>query len=273
VRHNERRVLKSIRHSEILVIQKFKDQSMLRIRNRFFLYVCLVGAFSSLRASTASTSTISEAELLRRTQQLYDSLVPGDKTPWQTFYADDAMMYDEKGRTMDKKALLADVEPMPSGYSGVIKVVHPHTIFAPGVAILAYDCDETETIFGQKLHARYHSVDTWLYRNGAWQIAASQTMRYYEDPALGTTDPKHLSDFVGTYELSFGNRRTVEREGNDLFIQRGAAPRTKLLPESGDLFFRTGVEGRILFHRDASGKVDALYDRRNNEDVIWKRVQ
>jgi hypothetical protein len=35
---------------------------------------------------------------------------------------------------------------------------------------------------------------------------------------------------------------------------------------------KTGVEGRTLFHRDAAGKVNALYDRRNNEDVVWQKV-
>lgn len=226
-----------------------------------------------LYASAGSTQNITEAELLRRTQQLYDALTSADKTPWKTYYADDAMFYDEKGRTMDKTALLADVEPLPSGYTGEIKVVHPHTIFAPGVAIFAYECDEVETVFGQELHARYHSVDTWLNRNGKWQIAASQTMRYYEDPAVGYSDPKRLSDFVGVYELSPENRRTVIRENNDLFVQREGGGKTKLLPESGDLFFRPGIEGRILFHRGKSGTVDALYDRRNNEDIVWRKVQ
>jgi hypothetical protein len=81
-----------------------------------------------------------------------------------------------------------------------------------------------------------------------------------------------LDDLTGAYELSSGNRRTVTRQGDDLLLQRGTGTKTRLLPESGDLFFRPGVEGRILFHRDASGKVDALYDRRNNEDVVWKKV-
>jgi hypothetical protein len=215
---------------------------------------------------------ITQAELMRRTQHLYDAIPPGDQAPARSYYAEDVMVYDEKGRAMNKEAVLEDLQPMPAGYSGVIKVVHPHTTFAPGVAVLAYDCDEAETIFGQELHARYHAVDTWLYREGKWQIADSQTMRYYEDPAVGSTDPSHLDDFIGVYELAPGNRRTVTRSGNDVFLQRGSGAKTKLLPESGDLFFRSGIEGRILFHRSTSGKVDALYDRRNNEDVIWRRL-
>lgn len=237
------------------------------------LFAVWFGFSLAAYGASSDTSTITEAELVRRTQELYDALIPGDQTPSKTYYADDAMMYDEKGRSMDKKGIVADVEPLPAGYGGAIKVVKPHAVFAPGVAILAYECDETETIFGQELHAQYHSVDTWLYRNGAWQIVASQTMRYYHDPALGVSDERHRNDFTGTYELSAGNRRTVLREGNDLLVQRGAGAKTKLLPESGDVFFRAGVEGRILFHRDGSGKVDALYDRRNDEDVVWKKVQ
>jgi hypothetical protein len=215
---------------------------------------------------------IDQAELVRRTQQIYDSIPPGDQKAAMAYYAEDAMVYDEKGRAMNKTALLDDLQPMPVGYSGSIKVVHPHTTFAPGVAVLAYDCDETETIFGQELHARYHSVDTWLYREGKWQIADSQTMRYYEDPAVGSTDAAHLDDFTGVYELAPGNRRTVTREGNEIYVERGTGVKVKLLPETGDLFFRAGVEGRILFHRNASGKVDALYDRRNNEDVVWRKL-
>ena len=172
------------------------------------------------------------------------------------------MVYDENGRAMNKKALLDNLQPMPAGYSGVIKVVHPHATFAPGVAVLAYECDETETIFGQELHARCHSVDTWLFREGKWQIAASQTMRYYEDPAVGSTDAARLDDFTAVYELAAGNRRTVTRSGTAILLQRGTGAKTKLLSESGDLFFRAGDQGRILFHRNASGKVDALYPRR-----------
>ena len=45
-----------------------------------------------------------------------------------------------------------------------------------------------------------------------------------------------------------------------------------MLPETSELFFRKGVEGRILFRYAPNGKVDALIDRRNNEDVIWRKM-
>jgi hypothetical protein len=57
-----------------------------------------------------------------------------------------------------------------------------------------------------------------------------------------------------------------------LYAKRGDAPKTILQPESPDLFFRPGIEGRRLFRRNGTGKVDALIDRRNNEDLIWKKL-
>ena len=57
-----------------------------------------------------------------------------------------------------------------------------------------------------------------------------------------------------------------------LFVERNGK-KEELLPETSDLFFRKGVEGRILFHYASTGKVDALIDRRNNEDVVWRRVK
>jgi len=63
------------------------------------------------------------------------------------------MYFDEKGRKMDKTALVKDITPLPNGYSGTIKVVRPQSHIEAEIAILSYDMDETETIFGQNLTA------------------------------------------------------------------------------------------------------------------------
>jgi hypothetical protein len=87
------------------------------------------------------------------------------------------------------------------------------------------------------------------------------------------SDPAKYKDYIGTYRLAPGNIRTVSAEGTSLYVQRTGGPKILLLPEAPDLFFRKGVEGRILFRRNADGKVDTLVDRRNNEDVLWKRAR
>jgi len=218
----------------------------------------------------AAPPPISQDEIVRRTQELMDAVVPGNKTPWQNYFADDTFYFDEKANNFNKKALLDSIEAMPPGISGTIKVVNSKINTLGNTLIHAYDMDETETYYGQELHARYHATDTWMYRNAQWQIVAEQVLRYYEDPAAGTPDPKTFPDYVGTYALE-DQRETVSIKDGKLYLTRGTRPPTELLTESGDLFFRKGVEGRILFHR-TNHKVDTLIDRRNNEDIPWKKL-
>jgi len=216
--------------------------------------------------------TISQDELVRRTQELFDAVVPGNAEPWKKYFADDCIFSDEKGRTLDKAALIADITTLPRGYSGTIKIAKAQSIIHGDTAVLSYDLDETETVFGQNLTARYHSTDTWLQRNGTWQIVASQAMRYYEDPAVGKADPKKFADFVGTYELAPGQTRIVSTEVEKLYVER-KGKREQLLQEASDIFFRKGVDGRVLFRYADNGKVDALIDRRNNEDIVWRKTK
>jgi len=234
--------------------------------------LALISFLCSATAVSAADVPITQDELIRRTQELYDSLVSGNQAPWKKHFADDCMFADEKGHFFDKPKLIADITPLPTGYSGTIKIENAHSRIIGNTAVLSYDADETETIYAQNLKARYHITDTWLQRNGIWQIIASQAHRYYEDPAVGKADPKKFVKFTGTYELAPGQTRSVTDEGDKLFVER-KGKKEELLPETSELFFRKGVEGRILFRYAADGKVDALIDRRNNEDVVWKKTR
>src|SRR5689334_20453912 len=140
---------------------------------------------------------------------MFDGVAAGDQAPWKKYFAEDSMYFDEKGRNMDKAALVKDVTPLPTGYSGSIKIENAQSRIMGDTAILSYDMDESETVFGQQLKARYHATDTWMHRNGAWQIVAGQVLRYYEDPAPGKSDPAKLAEYAGTYELAPGVTRVV----------------------------------------------------------------
>src|ERR1043166_7407021 len=225
-----------------------------------------------LCAVMADQPPITEQDLVRRTQELYDSIVSGNQEPWKKYFADDCTFSDEKGRTLDKTKLVADIKPLPKGYSGSIKIENVISRIIGDTAVLSYDANESETIFGQQLHARYHVTDTWLRRNDNWQIIASQAHRYYEDPAMGEVEERKFRDYVGVYELAPGQIRTISAYDGNLFVERNGK-KEELLRESGDLFFRKGVEGRILFRYGANNKVDALIDRRKNEDVVWKKAK
>src|SRR5258708_5287213 len=171
------------------------------------------GHLSLITSVIAAEPPITQAELVRRTQELYDSIVAVNQTPWKKYFADDCTFSDEKGRTFDKTKLVADITPLPKGYSGAIKIVNVISRIIGDTAILSYDANETETIFGQNLRARYHVTDTWLRRNGQWQIIASQAHRYYEDPAVADSsqlkNARPARTFVGTYQLPTAQTRTA----------------------------------------------------------------
>ena len=241
-------------------------------RSTIVLLLTVIAAFTS-SCMPPKEAAITQGDLVRNTQEMFDGVAAGDQAPWQKYFADDSMYFDEKGRAMDKAALVKDVTPLPPGYSGSIKIVNPKSNIQGDTAILSYDLNETETIFGQDLTARYHGTDTWMYRNGKWQIVAGQMFRYYEDPAPGKADVKKYGEYVGTYELAPGVTQAVSVRDGALYAQRGSRPEAELVPESTDIFFRKGVEGRCLFRRADSGKVEAMIDRRNNEDVVWKKIK
>jgi|SRR5690242_16704380 len=236
------------------------------------VWICLIVPVLAPTAQAEDEAQKLEGELIAHAQELFDAVTAGNQEPWKKYFADDCLFFDEKGRNFTKAELVADIRPLPNGYSGKIAVGKTKSLIQGDTAILSYDIDEQETIFGQNLRARYHVTDTWLRRNNQWQIAASQVFRYYEDPALGRIGGKKLPQFAGTYELAAGQTRNVSIEGDHLIIERNGKRET-LWPEASEIFFRKGVEGRILFRADDKGKIDALIDRRNNEDVVWRKVK
>ena len=65
---------------------------------------------------------ITQAELVRRSQELLDGVTAGNRAPFERYFASDSLIHDEKGRTMDKKALLADITAPPPDWSGAIAI-------------------------------------------------------------------------------------------------------------------------------------------------------
>jgi uncharacterized protein DUF4440 len=259
-----------------LIMERYSYSRIIGPNKRTPLQTALLGflfalLFACPSSGASNSPTITQNELIQRTQQLLDAYAPGDRGPFRLYVAEDAMFFDDD-TDMNKEALLESIRPLPSGYSGSIRIERAKARFAPGVAVLVFDAIETETVFGQVLHARYHMTYTWLFRNDQWQIVAGETHRYYEDPAAGKVAAEKLVDYVGRYQLSPGVIVEITQSENQLFAQRGSQKRYRLVPESQDVFFRPGVEGRRLFQRDASNHVDMMIDRRNNQDLLWKKI-
>src|SRR5262249_56084899 len=165
-------------------------------RTIYLLVMLFSVGIAVIFSAGARETPITQEELVRNTQEIFDAVAPGNPEPFKKYFAEDAMFFDEKGRNMDKAALVKDIQPLPQGYSGSIKIVQPKSHIEDNVAVLSYDLDETEVVFGQKLKARYHETDTWMRRAGKWQIVAGKNNPSYKNPSPTATPTNKVTPLL-----------------------------------------------------------------------------
>ncbi|HZS08039.1 MAG TPA: DUF4440 domain-containing protein [Blastocatellia bacterium] len=221
-----------------------------------------------------SSDAATERELVRIAQALLDAVASGDKAVWEKHVADDLIYTDENWRILTKKQLLDSLAPLPKGYSGSIRVADVRSRINGDAAVLSYRVLEEEQIFGQKISPMYLVTDTYFRRNGRWQMIASHVIVRPSERKPVALNPKTCQAIVGEYELTGGVTYTITLEDDRLTGQRTGRAKEELLPADEYTFFPRGtIRGEKVFARDASGRVTHMLDRRENNDLVWKRVK
>lgn len=220
-----------------------------------------------------SSPSATEEELQRITQELLDAVAVGDKAVWSKYLSDTCLYSSEDGRTLTKAQLLDELRPLPEGYIGKLRMANPQVREYGDTAIITYDAMEDLEIHGQKIKTRFHTTETYLKRGGEWRMIASQVL-VVPSELTPVQLPLNLYDqYAGEYELAPGITYKVRREGKRLLGQRSGRGAEELLPESPDRFFRKGSRGERIFSRDERGRVVKMIDRRDNNDIVWKKVK
>ena len=215
-----------------------------------------------------------EREIKRISQELLDAIAPGNKAVWERYLADDCIYSDENGRTLNKAQLLEDLRPLPAGYSGTIKIEESQIRVYKDAAVIANRMIENETIYGQKIITEYHATETYVKRDGRWQMIASHVTVIPSERKSITLNPKSLDDFTGQYEMAPGVTYTITRKGDKLIGQRAGRSEEELLAMAENILFRKGsVRGEKVFVRGGDGRVTEMIDRRDNNDLIWKKIK
>jgi hypothetical protein len=214
-------------------------------------------------------------QLKQATQELLDAIAPGDKAVWQRYLAEGSIYADEEGRVLTKDELLKELNPLPKGYVGSIKIGDMKVLVQNNVVVLSHRDREELELYNQKIVTYFHMTNTWAkQRDGHWQLVATQVMAVPNERKPVAIDPKSLDAYVGQYELAPEVAYVITREGDKLFGQRTGRAKEELLPLCGDIFYRRGVwRGEKVFERDAQGKVVRMLDRRENNDLVWKKVK
>jgi hypothetical protein len=236
------------------------------------LFILSLSAFAQTVQSPADLAT--EKELVGMAQELYDAIAVGNKAPWEKYVADDLIYTDENWQILTKKDLLDGLRPLPKGYSGSIRIANVQSRINGDSAVLSYRALEEEFIFGQRLAPIYLVTDTYFKRNGRWQMIASHVIVMPSERTPVNISPEAYRSIAGQYELTTGVIYTITIEGTKLMGQRTGRDKEELLPADVSTFFRKGtIRGEKVFVRDASGRVTAMLDRRENNDLSWKKIK
>src|SRR5947208_8547964 len=158
--------------------------------------LALIAFTSAATFACAVNIPLTQEELVRRTQELYDAVAFANQAPWKKYFADDCIFADEKGRVFDKSKLVADITPLPVRYSETIKIDNAQSRIIGNTAILSYDADETETISAKNLKRGIKATNPGLQPTANWKSFATQPLLNTKDPPWERPNPKRLPNTI-----------------------------------------------------------------------------
>jgi ketosteroid isomerase-like protein len=240
------------------------------MKARLTFLATLLAAAAPAQASADPALT---AALRAKTQALVDAIASGDKAVWEKTTDPALLFVSEDNEIKARAALLKELEPLPPGLVGSIKVADYQLQRHGDVAVATYIADETLDYHGQTIKTQFRTTDSWHRAAGKWTMVASMTLAVLKDPPAIALPSATLADYAGRYQLTPAIRYTVRVDGNRLLGMRDGRPEAELKAEAADLFFVPGSpRSRKVFFRDAGGHVTGFADRREGNDIVWRRI-
>ena len=207
-----------------------------------------------------------------RDQALLDAIAPGDRAVWAKALWPDATYVDENGAIMNRAQFLEGLVPLSKGASGHISIVDYRLRLAGDTALVIHRDDERENYHGILLRAEYLMTETWLRRGGEWRLALVHAYVVAKDPPALAVAPAKLDEYTGTYRAAPDLTFAIRRQGDRLIGTSQSGRSSDLLVETPDVLFIAGQPRvRRIFQRDDAGRVTGFIDRREGEDIDWKR--
>jgi hypothetical protein len=192
------------------------------------------------------------------TQKLYDAVALGDKAPWEAVLDTDCMVTTEDGDVFDRAKFLEELRPLPSGFSGQIKVRGLTVRSIGDVAIVHYWLDEVEDIFDQRLKTTYVETDAYRRSQGAWKAVSHSGW-----PAL-------LGDYH--YNDQAKSRYQVFMRDGALYGGRDLKSATELIPLAPLVFYQKDSIHIMVFVQDRSGAINEVRELHKYNEVRMHRV-
>jgi ketosteroid isomerase-like protein len=240
------------------------------------LGLLLAGIAAIVGASAdAFASPDTAAEFRARDQALLNAIGTGDKAVWQRTLSPDAIYIDENGIIYSRPQLISQmITPLPPHVSGHINIASYHLQMTGDAALVVHKDDESEDWHGHALKAEYIMSETWRREGGAWKLAMVHVYVVPKDPPAVTLPAAKLDEYSGSYKAAPELLDVIARDGTKLTLSYNRKPAKPLLIESPDMFFIPGEPRfRYVFQRDAAGHITGFIERREGENIFWKREQ
>jgi hypothetical protein len=228
----------------------------------------------ALVLQVAATTDSTVAQLHAKDQALLDAIAPGDRKVWDQALAPDSVYVDENGTIMDRADYLKQLEPLPAGASGSLRIASYSAHIDGDLAAVIHTDDEDENYHGQMLHARYLTTETWRREGGDWKLHLIHTYAILNDPPAIALPADFLQQYAGRY-IATGTDLVyiLQWDGKQLLGGREGKKMTPLAAEVRDVLFIPGQpRNRKIFQRDAAGRITGFVDRREGRDLTWQRI-
>lgn len=229
-----------------------------------------------LRATTAEEKKMfnDEQELKEITQKRFDAESSRDLNYLSRVYSDELSIASTEGRISSKEAALGNMKQALEGVKRLFRLEQIRVRVVGETAIVTGINNIEVHIGNQERKGKVRFTDTYVRRQGDWQLLASHSSRMPLERQAAKMDPKIYDAYVGEYELGPGLTITVTREGDRLMTQTSGQPdKVEIHPESETTFFYRGSNASVIFHKDTKGKVTHMVLKDQGQEIRAKRIK
>ena len=213
-----------------------------------------------------------EQELKALVREMHDTLLRCDKERLFSFFADEFIGTSFEGFTINKENLVKTFR-CPTAEAEITRDLKEHKIRHSGdTFIVSYQVTERVEMGEKKSSAQYLYTDTFVRRDGRWQMISSHATRALPERKVVKLDPAIYDDYAGRYASEPSSVFIVTREGDRLMGQAPNGEKVELLPENETTFFLGGRNIQVVFERGKTGQVVRMIVKRGGDDLRLERI-
>jgi ketosteroid isomerase-like protein len=215
-----------------------------------------------------------EQELRRLEDEWLGSYLRGDKSTFDRIVADDFTGTDESATIRNKMQERELIQPPPPSIKTSLtnddlrfRIYGDAAIVTGRIVAKIQPSGQSDIVFQSRF------TDTFLRRQGHWQVAARHYSRLPPERTSVKIDPRVYDQYVGQYQLERNVVVTVTKEGDKLMHQGTGQPKLELLPESEIGFFIKDFSALFVFMMGQNGEVNRLITIQDGRIISAKRIK